>query len=310
VKLCEAVCLNGSTTLPPVDPPCAMLCGAAYDVLDRAVASPEQLPLSDLTIALPLAVQRCMHYFCVAVLMSILCSVLVEHLDDRQRRAISRGESAASSPVPAMALLLSHEESISLPDSSVKRVGARCGVGATAVHGGLLVAQLVLTCCAISLPLVTRRITGAVPALLNTFGAELGGSFSLLQLGALVGAAGGWDALLTVALWTVAIICPVLRPLSQLCVLLSPTPLVRLHVLSRYISFYHATEVLLAALPVVQVTLHIIFIDLITPRTFPLCALLMSQAEEQGGQCVHIELTLGAGFYLVAASVGLHLVWL
>ena len=63
--------------------------------------------------------------------------------------------------------------------------------------------------------------------------------FSIVQLAVVVGDAGGWDALLCATLWMYTILCPLLRPLSQLVVLLSPVRLPRLHSVSRYISYYH-----------------------------------------------------------------------
>ena len=107
------------------------------------------------------------------------------------------------------------------------------------MHTAALVAQFALTYSALTLPLVSRGFGGPVPTLLEQVGAELGGEFSLLQLAMVVGDAGGWDTLLIATLWTYTILCPLLRPLSQLVVLYSPVKLPRLHAISRYISCYH-----------------------------------------------------------------------
>ena len=295
LQVCDSVCLNQTGGHPPGGS-CGRWCASAYGILDSAVNSHTQLASSHVTVALPLTVQRCMYCFCVAVTLSVTCSVVVDALEDRTRpRSRTRTKAALLqaddvTPTP------------STPAASGEGRSGRLRLGYAAV----LLLQLDATWSALTLPLLHRRMSGPIAIFFEQLGASLGGEFSLLQLSMQVGSAWGWDLLLAATMWTFVVLCPLLRPLTQLIVLLSPARLPALHVLSRYLSFYHALDVVLLVVPVVQVTLQIIFIDLLTPRTFPLCAVLMAPGADD--TCVSIELTRGPGCVALAVAVVLHLV--
>ena len=302
LQVCEATCLNQTGRVPPPGS-CGRWCESAYDIFSSAVDSRAELVQSHVAIALPLTVQRCMYSFCVAVVLSVTCSVVVDALEGRSRlRSLTRAKAgllqasstAGGTPIPSSA-------SATLVATGEGRVNGRALLG----HVAVLILQLIATWSALSLPLLHRHMGGPIATFFEQLGASLGGEFSLLQLSMQLGSAWGWDLLLAATMWTFVVLCPLLRPTTQLVVLLSPIQLPSLHGLSRYLSFYHALEVMLLAVPVVQVTLQIIFIDLLTPRSFPLCAVLTTPGDDT---CVSIELTHGPGYLALVAAVLLHLV--
>ena len=317
-RACDALCTNRTSVAPPVPAPCDVLCELAFSTLDETLRSPEMLPSSHVTVRVPLTVERCMHSFCLAVVLSVTCSIIVEVLDERSagKTAAETGGGGASSSRRCTSLVANHVSS--MPPAPPQehpvlllRSDGRHQLRHDAMHATMLVLQILLTWSALSLPLVRRRFHGPVATFLEALGADIADAdFSLLQLSAQVGGSGAgprtaWDGLLSVTFSTFVIICPLLRPVTQLGVLLSPSRLPYLEALSRYLSFFHALEVLLVVVPVVQISLRIIFLDLITPRTFPLCSLLVPR--DAHDRCIEIEVTRLAGYNVMIAAVALHL---
>ena len=79
---CAALCANATG-----GGDCAAACAALDSAIDKAVLNPADVPAASVDARLELRGEPAMYLFCVAVLLSISASVVVEHLDDRQRRA-------------------------------------------------------------------------------------------------------------------------------------------------------------------------------------------------------------------------------
>ena len=69
---------------------CSSLCESIASLLGHSVLSPEELPQSDLSVSLRLRGLTCMYFFCIAVVLSLSISVLVDNLDDFHREEAER----------------------------------------------------------------------------------------------------------------------------------------------------------------------------------------------------------------------------
>ena len=76
--------------------------------------------------------------------------------------------------------------------------------------------QLTLTVAAMCSPLFMRHVDGTLTAALKDRGFDFDGQVSMIQMGVLAGAAGGWDYLMATTYWSFCIVCPVVRP-SRCC---------------------------------------------------------------------------------------------
>ena len=309
LQICMSLCQNSTSsreTTPAWTPAssCEHGCETAYALLLKALDSPALLSSSRVTISFPITVHRCMYCFCAAVALSVTCSVVVEILGKRtQAHAPAEPQTTTDVGDGRTELLSAVDAPAAVRQAS--RAMRRCS-RRRLVHAMLLVMQTLTTYSALSLPLLRRGFHGPLAQLLEHFGARFGGDFSLLQLGIIASESGGMNGLLGIMLWIFVILCPLLRPMTQLVVLLSSKPRKLLHEVSRYISFYYALEVLIVVVPVVQVALQIMFLDLVSPHTFSPCAALVPPGS--GGVCIGIDVRREVGYLAMVASVALHMI--
>jgi len=84
-----AAIASGASLASPASPTaarnCSAWCGGLAAALDRTLTSPDELPSSSIEMHLRLEGLNAMYFFCVAVVLSLSTSVLVEYLDDRAR---------------------------------------------------------------------------------------------------------------------------------------------------------------------------------------------------------------------------------
>ena len=70
---------------------CSSLCSSVASLLSHSVLSKAELPQSDLSVSLRLRGLTCMYAFCIAVVLSLSISVLVDNLDDHHRERANAG---------------------------------------------------------------------------------------------------------------------------------------------------------------------------------------------------------------------------
>ena len=90
----------------------------------------------------------------------------------------------------------------------------------------------------------------------------------------LLGEGGGWDLLLSFTFWIFVVIGPISRPLTLLALLQLPMTLrtaQALHVVSRYLSWYYALEVMLLAVPLIAGGMGPVSETMVTEYIFPPC---------------------------------------
>ena len=332
VDLCAALCAN-QTHLPN----CTASCAAIDRALDATLLSPADLPSSSIFVRLGFNTRVGTYLFCVAVVLSLSCSVLVDALEDRSllRLRPPRAEVAAAAghdegagadanadgradtrsdggarplvaqqqpqpqqpqqqpqpqPQPQQQQQHHHHQAVGAINSNVLPLlatavpdvdSARANGHAFRMrparrlgHSLGVTLQLWLTFSAVTLPLFRRHVGGGIPAALASRGFDFDGAFSLIDLARLAAAPGGWDYLLSATFWTFVIICPLLRGATQLMQLLLPlhrTAAVRLHRVSRALSYYYAHEVMLVGVPLLQITIGPLTSTLFTTTGTPLC---------------------------------------
>ena len=81
-------------------------------------------------------------------------------------------------------------------------------------------AQLLLTASALSLPFLKRHVYGNIAQILSAFHIEVDGTLSVYEMASLVGdGKGQWPLLLSSVFWVFVALCPLLRPLTQIALL-------------------------------------------------------------------------------------------
>lgn len=101
---------------------------------------------------------------------------------------------------------------------------------------------------------------------------------------------------------------PLLRSASQLVLLvagLPPRAAARLHSLSRHASAFYALDVMVFAVPLLQLTMANMAGGMLSPATFSACA--RTNALHGGGPCLSVETLPAAGYYWMVLSVALFL---
>ena len=289
---CAALCVNATG-----GGDCAAACAALDSAIDKAVLNPADVPAASVDARLELRGEPAMYLFCVAVLLSISASVVVEHLDDRQRRA--RDAQAANINT---ALL-------DAPTEGRRRLCAgddrRC-----ALHVALTAAFLAVTVAAINTPLFSRRVVGTLPAALAAFGYSFDAEYTLLDCGTLAAADGGLNYLMSATFCVFMVACPILRPLTLLALLLVPMTRAAadtLHRLSRYLSYFYAFDVLLLAVPIIAFAAPVTSV-LLKPSSFPPCIALAKAHPHDPDGCFLIDTYPARGYFLAVAAVVLWLV--
>ena len=175
-------------------------------------------------------------------------------------------------------------------------------------HVLLLLGHLAATCAAIWAPLVRRRLEGNLPALLDELGFDFTASYSMWDLGLLAVGTGGWDLLMAATFQIFVLIVPVLRPASLLVLLLAPLQrrtARRVFLLSRYLSFYYAHEVMLVVVPLLQATMGPLTAGILMPANFPPCVPL--QAKYGQLHCFAYAVDMVEGYYFTFVAVGMHI---
>jgi len=168
--------------------------------------------------------------------------------------------------------------------------------------------QLAATTCALAFPLFRRIVGGGIPSALKARGFDFDGEYRLLDLAMLAVGRGGWDYLLSATFWIFIVICPLLRGITQLALLVLPLPLPlarKLHRLSRSISYYYALEVMLVAVPLLKDTFGPMTSTLFTPSVTHICGPLDRLYQQDA--CFFLDVEPSVGYSFVVASVVLYL---
>lgn len=327
LHLCAALCAN-QTHIPN----CTQACDALDHALDASVLSPADLPSSSAYIRLAFNTRMGTYLFCVAVVLSLSCSVIVDALEDRHllpaRHGLDGGRdghpgdangsarvhegrgghterytSEAARPVAGSGTI---NDALVLP--SLATGEARSARPRWVLHILGVMLQLWLTFCAVTLPLFRRHVGGGIPAALRSRGFDFDGSYSVVDLARLAGAPGGWDYLLSATFWLFVIICPVLRGLTELALLLAPmkhATAVLVHRVSRALSYYYAHEVMLIGVPLLQITIQPLTQTMFTSTGTPVCGPLERLYDEAA--CFVIEILPQSGYAFMCASVCVYL---
>jgi len=203
--------------------------------------------------------------------------VLVDLLDERHRQP-------ATTPPPANSFVAARRASNSgeLAPSLVWEIER---MSAAAVgHTLLVLATGVTLAVALTSPVLRRDVSGSFIDDVTRAAAEAGSAvsgfaedFNLLQLAYLCGAANDWDVVSTLHAATFFVfvaVGPVLRTVTQLALLtlpLSPGVAHWLLAVSQHAAVFYGLDVMLVAVPLLQVTVENMSDGMFTPQTFALC---------------------------------------
>lgn len=320
--MCEALCTNATRA----DDACAWACAQIDHALDASVLSPADLPTSEIDAHLAFRTRIGTYLFCVAVVLSLSCSVFVDSLEDKllpdddEARDDGNGHTEG-----ARGAALSHRlvgggaiNSVVADDSSrAVRLLQPTGFPSNgtsrlklerACHTAAVLVQLLLTYCAVTMPIFHRVVVGGIPMALKARGFDFDGAFSLVDLARLAAGPGGWDYLLSGTFWAFIIICPLLRGITQLIVLVMPLSRANarcVHRVSRAISYYYAHEVMLVGVPLLQITIGPLTSTLFTPRVTPACGTFDKLYNQPS--CFQIKIVPGTGYVATCVAVGVFL---
>ena len=330
LHLCASLCANKTHVSNST---CDVLCHDLTNMLDRTVLSPSELPTSNVDVHLAFRTRIGTYLFCVAVVLSLSISVLVDSLEDKLQDA--EGEKQLLTQTSGMhlqqpqqpqqssstintALLDTFSTSTSSPhhhsqqqppqQPSTGRRRRRQSRMMRLVHIVAVAAQMLLTYCAVTLPLFRRVVTGGIPAALRSRGFDFDGGYTVLDLARLAASPGGWDYLLSATFWLFIVICPMLRGMSQMLLLIAPLPMhaaKALHRASRACSYYYAHEVMVVGVPLLHITIGPLTSTIFTPRVTPQCAPLMRLYNEPA--CFDVDVIPGVGYGFMCASVVVYL---
>lgn len=127
----------------------------------------------------------------------------------------------------------------------------------------------------------------------------------MLEMASLAAEGGGLNYLMAGTFWVFVVIGPLSRSLTQLLLLVLPlsrSTQRRVHQLSRHVSAYYAYEVLLLAVPLINVAFGPVSSNLLKPRNFPWCDELM-KVYPQETSCFQINVVPGTGYKFTIAVV-------
>mmetsp|Transcript_10461 Transcript_10461/g.30324 ORF Transcript_10461/g.30324 Transcript_10461/m.30324 type:complete len:448 (+) Transcript_10461:1536-2879(+) len=160
-------------------------------------------------------------------------------------------------------------------------------------------------------PCFTRTVSGSMSQLLKTNGFDFDAAYSIYSLSGIIYHLGGLNRALMYTTYLIfCIIGPVLRCGTQLMLLLLPLPtrmLRALHEFSRSTSIFYALEVLLVAIPLLNITFGPVSKNLLTVENTPaLCGPLMERFGEE--TCLMISVNLADGYFYLAIHVALFLI--
>ena len=183
------------------------------------------------------------------------------------------------------------------------------------VHVALVLLQIGLTVLAFSTPLFERKLTGSLPLLLAHYGFDFTGYYSMLDLGVLCASTGGWALIMSLTFWLFIVICPLLRGLTLLQLLLVPmteAAAKRLHAVSRAVSYYYAFEVMLSAIPLIGITIQPMTSSIFTSFNTPLCKQINEAFPNPAGTeppnlCFTVGVVPSTGYWAVVAAVAVFL---
>jgi len=152
------------------------------------------------------------------------------------------------------------------------------------------------------------QVTGSVPALLKQNGFDFDEEYSIWSLADIIYELGGLNRHLMYTTYLIfCVIGPVTRCSTQLLLLLLPLPtkwLRALHELSRNASIFYALEVLLVAVPLLNMTFGPVSKNLLTVKSQP--ALCVPLAERFGEEtCLMLSVNLAKGYYVLCVHVAL-----
>jgi len=172
------------------------------------------------------------------------------------------------------------------------------------LHTTLVAIQLVLAVSALITPIFKRVVGGAIGIALRDRGIDFDASFSLSQLAWLAGQAGGPDYFMAATCFTFLVVGPLARPLTQLWLMWVPMKLHSqriLHRVSRHISIFYAFEVMLLAVPLLQLAFGPLTNHFVNPDSVSFCRELVT-IYHTGDQCFEINVTPAWGYYVTAIA--------
>jgi len=172
-------------------------------------------------------------------------------------------------------------------------------------YAALVLLQLCVTVGAFATPIFIRQCRGALAQGLRAHGIDFDGSYNMVQMATLAAEGGGMNYLMAGTFWIFVILGPVSRSLSLLALLVLPLSRPRLHKihqLSRHVSAYYAYEVLLLAVPLINVAFGPMTSSLLKAGNFPLCGELQ-KLYPQEDTCFQINVVPGTGYKFTIAVV-------
>ncbi|KAL1515143.1 hypothetical protein AB1Y20_004204 [Prymnesium parvum] len=323
--LCHSECtrlLNSTAGSPSLD--CNHTCATLSSVLRLAAFNHAALPSSDIFVNLRVSGLIAMYAFCAAVLISLTTGVLIENLDEERRE-----EEATPPPPPLEAPLAAREfEGVGTllstaaedepPPPLVRRVSlltrvhARDGGSSRSwllVHTVLVSAQFILAVCALYFPIFTRNVGGGIGYALQDRGIDFNGHFSMFQLAWLAGQAGGPDYFMAGTCFVFLVVGPLLRPITQLWLMWVPMSIEAqkgLHRASRHISIFYAFEVMLLAVPLLNLAFGPMTNSFLSPGNFKPCGPLQEQYNTPD-ECLEINVNAASGYYFTVAAYSVYL---
>ena len=255
------------------------------------------------------------YYFCVAVVLSILLSLMVDVLDARAERR-ARVLAAERNMQQYSRLALTEEtgeslttaprrEFVQAADDSMYDMLRPSGTLSTdnaCVRYGLILwasVACLAVCLGAFVGTLERRVTGAIPQLMHDIlGVAWDRQFSLKSLVGLTGAAGGWDWLLMATFALFVVVGPILRALMCVVALVMSTEssqfMLLLHTAIDYIGCFCAWEVVALASFLVSLIMPVATSTIIMR---PECSKV-----DSSGSCLEVSFDMQTSFWLILSG--------
>uniref|UniRef100_A0A7S0P3N4 Uncharacterized protein n=1 Tax=Calcidiscus leptoporus TaxID=127549 RepID=A0A7S0P3N4_9EUKA len=183
---------------------------------------------------------------------------------------------------------------------------------AAALHTLGVLLQMGFTILAFSAPVFERAVIGALPdALRANLGIDFNAEYNMLRLAMMAAQAGGLDYFMSATFWVFIVVCPTLRPLTQLLLLLVPlrrSTQRQLHRISRHMASYYAFEVMLVAVPLTQVAFGPMSSTMLNRDSAPeVCIPLLARYPNGSDMCFKMDIVAAPGYFFTIVAVAIFL---
>jgi len=180
------------------------------------------------------------------------------------------------------------------------------------IHTLGLLLQLTLTVLAFTVPVFERNVYGSLPdALRVNLGIDFNDSYNMIKLAKMAAQAGGLDYFMSATFWVFIVICPTLRPVTQLILLhvpMTPKRQRSLHTLSRHVAAYYAFEVMLVAVPLIHMAFGPMSAAMLNKYSFgEVCNPLLALYPNPSETCFEMRIDESLGYTFTIAAVGVFL---